>query len=262
MPTLAMELDAVKNILKDILSDLDIGFRTLGSKPLKMEISEVISNGVKPTSALLDPYQCCLLRDDIDRCISDSNTNVWRDSINSDKRIYGFETISRSFHDIFDVEKLREIGEAYLGRSIVCYFALAARLDTVAKNIGSGGGWHRDSAFSHQFKVIVYLNDVADVNGPFQYLLGSHRTSSKFREFGFKSLDNTRYLESNIKPFFDRVHTFTGKEGDALYVDTRGVHRGMPIKNGTRYAITFYFWTRNPGPKFNSYLQSKLSVLN
>jgi hypothetical protein len=252
----------MKNIFKDVLSDLDIDFRSFCSNPLKKEVSEVISNGVTSVPALLAPYQCNFLRDDIDRCILDSNTNVWRDNINSDKRIYGFETISQSFHDIFDVEHLRGIGEAYLGRSIVCYFALAARLDAVAENIGSGGGWHRDSAFSHQFKVIVYLNDVSDENGPFQYLLGSHRTRSKFEEFGFKGLGNTRYQESKIEPFFERVQTFTGKEGDGLYVDTRGVHRGKPIARGARYAITFYFWTRSPGAKFNSYLQSELSILN
>ena len=37
----------------------------------------------------------------------------------------------------------------------------------------SGGGWHRDHHFE-LFKVMVYLSDVNEKNGPFSYIEKSH----------------------------------------------------------------------------------------
>ncbi len=39
----------------------------------------------------------------------------------------------------------------------------------------------------------------------------------------------------------DRLKTLTGKAGTLVLVDTSIIHRGIPVKNGIRYALTNYF---------------------
>src|SRR5947208_506487 len=51
---------------------------------------------------------------------------------------------------------------------------LAKVIDAIPENNGSGDGWHRDG-HSFQFKSILYLSDVNDTNGPFEFLPGSHK---------------------------------------------------------------------------------------
>ena len=38
-------------------------------------------------------------------------------------------------------------------------------------NLGSGGGWHRDTFFKKQLKFIIYLSDVGEKNGELFYKL-------------------------------------------------------------------------------------------
>ncbi|SNB54890.1 Phytanoyl-CoA dioxygenase (PhyH) [Marinobacter sp. es.042] len=253
----------MKMVVKDIVSDMDLFIRSFRSPAQRQALRELRLEGVQLVGSILDQEDCLQLRDEIDRYVIDGGVKVWTDDLNSDKRIYGFELVSESFSRLFDVDKLRRVGEAYLGKKIVSYFALAARLDAVPGNIGSGGGWHRDSAFSHQFKVIVYLDNVSELNGPFQYLSRSHLTRSKMKDFGISGSGATRFKPGEIVHLEDQLRTVTGSAGDALYVDTRGVHRGKPIEHGTRYAITFYFWTKEPPrSKFEQYLQAGMSTFN
>ncbi len=249
----------MKELLKDILTEFDIEGRRVFKPRSEADIPGLRHEGIAVRRNFISPQQCDRLRSQIDEALNDNKVIAWRDSFDSDNRIYGFESICPDFQDIFPLDELRAIGESYLGRRIVCYFALAARLDASEGNVGSGGGWHRDSAHSHQYKVIFYLSNVSEANGPFQYIRGSHRSIAKLRAFGLNQLGQTRFSPDEIKQFQSSIRTVSGEAGDAIFVDTRGIHRGHPIQKESRYAITFYFWTTAPLGKFDDLLQVSLS---
>ena len=124
---------------------------------------------------------------------------------------------------------------------------LAAKLVFKENNKGSGGGWHRDSVNMNEFKAILYLSDVKEANGPFTYLLGSHNDQNvvdSIRDCGVK-YNQLRLSENEVSiienKFKLKKTTFTAKAGTLILVDTRGIHIGSPIKEGTRYALTNYY---------------------
>jgi len=165
---------------------------------------------------------------------------VWSDQIGSDIRIIGFENLIPEYIKHFNVPShIREI-EAYTGRKVRSWFLMANRTSAISGNLGSGGGYHRDSPYSHQIKCIWYLSDVKENNGPFQVVLNSHRNLVKNRR---------RYPLGQLR--FDRIEddmvSVLGKKGTLVICDTKCIHRGKPIESGSRYAVTLY-----TSPKENS----------
>jgi hypothetical protein len=57
---------------------------------------------------------------------------------------------------------------------------------------------------------------------------------------------NTRFTVEEINELIkkdpERLLTFTAKAGTLLFVDTSLLHRGAPIKKGSRYALTNYYY--------------------
>lgn len=121
---------------------------------------------------------------------------------------------------------------------------MANRVEAKKNNLGSGGGWHRDD-INFQFKAIIYLCDVDNNNGPFQLLENSNTFLSMIKD-SIKSkfnILNTRIKNNNIALLDQkRVKTITGKAGTLILVDTSLIHRGKPLINGFRYALTNYYY--------------------
>jgi len=108
----------------------------------------------------------------------------------------------------------------------------------------SGAGWHRDN-HNCQFKTIMYLSDVNEKNGCFQWITNS---SKKFigypppRTIGY----NTRFHDATIEKIIktnacDLVEVCEDK-GTIILADTTYIHRGKIIEGGERKAITQYFF--------------------
>lgn len=168
----------------------------------------------------------------------------------NDKRIFGIEKLSEVHKKLFHDEKFfKEIGEAYLGDELVLQTTMAAKIvPQENQKYGSGGGWHRDS-FSRQFKAIAYLDDVQIENGPFMYIKGSH-TLANIKKVLFKlknhiPISSFRYTNDEIeeccKILNKEITYFTAPKGTLILADIRGLHTGMPIKEGHRYAIFNYY---------------------
>ncbi|UTJ07344.1 phytanoyl-CoA dioxygenase family protein [Arcobacter roscoffensis] len=168
----------------------------------------------------------------------------------NDKRIFGIEKISpihkRLFHDNNDFKK---IGEAYLGDDLVLQTTMAAKITTDNnQKFGSGGSWHRDS-FSRQFKAIAYLSDVEMSNGPFMYIKGSHTLKNikkvLFKLRNHKPISSFRYNDDEIKEcckiLDSEISYFTAPKGTLILADIRGLHTGMSIEEGHRYAVFNYY---------------------
>jgi len=107
----------------------------------------------------------------------------------------------------------------------------------------SGAGWHRDN-HDCQFKVIVYLSDVNERNGNFQFL-----TNSSKHHIGYPTPRTTSYntrfsdevVEGLIKDNVELIN-IVGKKGTVLLANTIYIHRGNIIQEGDRKAITQYYF--------------------
>lgn len=220
------------------------------------------TRGVHVIPNFFSPKECEFMRDEINRLIEKYSDRVLRDSVDSDKRVFGANLASKVFHDYFHNEFIRSIVSDFERASEIRGFTMAARMDFKSGNLGSGNGWHRDSAHYTQLKSIVYLSNTEIENGPFQYLVGSHTPTAFIRGMikGLYRWDQFRFSEDEIKNYTEafpehKLTSFPAAEGTLILADTRGLHRGAPIQSGSRYAATNYFFAdMDPPPHLLSHL--------
>ncbi len=88
--------------------------------------------------------------------------------------------------------------------------------------------FHRDVDDLNFIKLFVYLTDVAEENGPHEYIRGSHIDGRLSRI--------QRYSDNQILETFgtDRLVRFIGAAGSAFLENTYGLHRGQPVQAGRR----------------------------
>ena len=88
--------------------------------------------------------------------------------------------------------------------------------------------WHRDYNDKHLLKVFLYLVDVDESMGPFQFVAGSQPGGPYEDAWGWQPLGQNypteQELESRIPA--SAVQTFTGPAGTLLFCNTAGFHRG------------------------------------
>jgi ectoine hydroxylase-related dioxygenase (phytanoyl-CoA dioxygenase family) len=178
----------------------------------------------------------------------DNNQRYIHPSTPYDKRIHGVEHLDSNF-DIFSKHPLLlEIANIYLQEEAKVAFTLGAILESSIDNPGSGGGWHRDN-FTRQFKAMVYLSDVDSSHGPFQIIEKSHHLIQTIKDnyITQQPYKNARFTDDAIslllsKTGQNRIHTLTAKAGTVLLFDSSTIHRGAPIQEGVRAALTNYFY--------------------
>lgn len=181
----------------------------------------------------------------------------------SDSRLYGAENISNKINIFSKDDLLISVANKFNKKNTQLGFTLAAKMPYQKNSKGSGEGWHRD-AFFRQFKALLYLNDVGINNGPFEIIQNSNKYKNLLEDIEIGNLDYMQYRlseEEICKIIFkepQRKKTILGEMGTLILVDTSTIHRGSPIKNGTRYAITNYYYTLN---QIDEELYKKFNVL-
>lgn len=205
----------------------------------------------------INPEKAQELKLVIDQLIQQKETLTWNDESGSDIRIFGIEKYKPEFKKIFFNEELINLFREYLNYDELYSFVMANKLSYKSNNLGSGGGWHRDTYMNKQLKFILYLSDVEQKNGPFEYVLGSHHVTSKIIDLPGQVLekDIRRYNKGNLKG-----QIFTGKAGDLLIADTSGIHRGTPIVESVRYAATLYSHNNEFSPSVKKELPEGLDL--
>lgn len=188
---------------------------------------------------------CC---SEIDKLIRSYPESVQRYSGGSDKRMFGAEAVSSLIRKFHEDSFPRKVGEILGGYELYNFATLSARIDASSENNGSGDGWHRDG-HGFQFKSIVYLSDVSEDNGPFEYLIGSHknwRAALDSAWGGLQPAPATRYEVAAIErmnSLYGRTQkSFPASAGTLVLSATAGIHRGRPLRAGTRYALTNYYY--------------------
>lgn len=232
----------------------------------KLLVEQIKKYGYAIIPNFYDRGTCNKFINQINKFMSNHPTLIKRDKLNSDNRIFGAEYISPLFKKSLKkmISFTKKIGRVYLRQDISLFMMMANRVIHKKKNIGSGGGWHKDS-FSKQFKSILYLNDVNKTNGAFQIIKNSnndlfmlkliHKLGKKFPVTRFSNNEINKFVKNKNK----QVVNLTGKAGTLILVDTSIIHRGSPLLNGKRFAITNYFYPKNKLKDYKGHFNPKLS---
>jgi Phytanoyl-CoA dioxygenase (PhyH) len=201
-------------------------------------------DGVVVVPRYLDAGRCALLKSEVDRVIATQGGYVHR---RADERVYGAEVVSEPIRSVHDDAHLESLARAYQRAPTVNGFTLAARLAYTDGKRGSGPGWHRDNWFQ-QFKAIIYLTEVTEDSGPFELILRSHRAAPRaadMRRYGFRfkqGVFSEAEIDALVRHEPDRLFTAMGAAGTLILVDTSTAHRGAPIREAVRYALTNYYY--------------------
>ena len=240
----------IQNFLNDIFSQASIKLNVEEQKILM----DIKSKGFYVIPNFYSERECVEIKNEIDNLLEKCKDQVIVDFADSDHRLWGADRVSPLISKFFTNQFINKIVHRHQKTDKLVGFTLAARLDYKPGNPGSGDGWHRDTAHSKQIKSILYLSDVNPTSGPFQYIKDSHRSYNVIRDMhtGQFDLNQSRFTDDEITKLLEknkeRLETFTAKAGTLILVNTRGLHRGMPIENSSRYALTNYFWSNQEIP--------------
>lgn len=132
-------------------------------------------------------------------------------------------------------EQLLTLAEQYLGckptlSSLMLRWSLPA--DTPA---GNAQRFHRDADDWRYMKVMVYLTDVSEDNGPFVYVLGTHNEAAPVRiKIETDDAIVQRYGSERIK-------VVTAARGAGFAVDTSGIHKGAMPRTSSRLMLQIQY---------------------
>lgn len=209
-------------------------------------LAKLEADGICIVENFWSEESCARARGEVDRII-EQYPNYVNGNAKADQRVYGANNASELIAAFANDLMLVSVASAYNHVSTIPAFTLAARMPTSRDNQGSGEGWHRD-AFLRQFKAILYLSDVGPSNGPFQMIRDSHRGKRVVSDMCAGHLKYMQYrltnpeIEQIIADDPARKITYTARAGTLILVDTSTLHRGQPIEDGTRYALTNYYF--------------------
>lgn len=205
---------------------------------------QIKKNGFFVFDNFFDKNICEKIINQIDTFKENNKNLIWQDENDCEFRIFGSEKIDEEIKNFFSNKKLINVGSKCLGRRVLNLMTMANMIKGEKKNLGSGGGWHRDD-INFQFKAIVYLCDVNDENGPFQIVKNSNKFFNIIKDsMKLKvSVLHSRIEDKSISLLDQkRIETIKGKAGTLILVDTSLIHRGKPLVNGCRYALTNYYY--------------------
>ena len=88
--------------------------------------------------------------------------------------------------------------------------------------------WHRDYNDQHLLKVFLYLVDVDDAMGPFQYVPGSQPGGQYADAWPWEPLGTNYPTEEELEALIPStsVRAFTAPKGTLIFCNTAGFHRG------------------------------------
>ena len=221
--------------MKYLLYDLKYQINEIYTKSINsIDYSEFKKTGFLVKRNFISKEDCNNFINQIDLNIKNGQVS-WADETMSDHRIFDFKS-----KDIF--KSLNNLYQKYISKKSCNKFIMANRLTYKKDNKGSGGGWHRDNLNRRQLKYMIYLNDVNEDNGAFEYIPNSHNNRSKFLTNGFSN-HVYRYSSEEINHFYDNKSIkFSAEAGTLIIFDSSGLHRGSPVKKGVRYAFTQYMF--------------------
>lgn len=245
-------LNAFKLLASEVIFKLNYPFNLSNENEI---LKKIKYEGYAQIDNFISRSECEELIGYVDEIIIKEKEFVSVESDGNDLRIYGVDRLTKVFDIKKQLDLVSSIHKLFYFPKKKDSFTLLGKISFKEGNKGSGTGWHRDSPFSHQFKTILYLSDVTNNNGPFQYLPKSHKFNNllKISDRLQKPLNEDRFTDAEIDTLIkqgaiDEPITFCANQGTLILVDTRGLHRGKPLLSDNRYALTSYNYS-NKLPK-------------
>ncbi len=151
-------------------------------------------------------------------------------------------------------QRLLNIVENYLGLP-VAYHGAYFRRDIVNEVQRKTRLWHMDKEDRKVLKIIVYLNNVGDDGGPFQYIPQSFTsTAASFLRYNYEYIQE-KTMQRVIPP--SNWKSCTGLSGTVVFAATGSIfHRGKLPLASDRFAVFFDYTSRQPQHPF--YCKSSL----
>jgi hypothetical protein len=103
--------------------------------------------------------------------------------------------------------------------------------------------WHRDFNDRHLLKVFIYLSDVDDEAGPFEYVPRSAPGNELGDLWGWRPMGDSYPPQGELAERIAGrpVQTFTGAKGTMIFCNTSGFHRGGFATGKPRVLATFTY---------------------
>jgi Phytanoyl-CoA dioxygenase (PhyH) len=146
--------------------------------------------------------------------------------------------------------RLLKIIENYLGLP-VAFQGVHLRKDFPNKNQFGTLLWHKDSEDRRMIKIIIYLNDVEEKHGPFEYIplsltsfpaVNSYRVDYKLRQSNYLGINDDQLNKIIPKSAWKSC---LGPAGTVIIADPRtALHHGT-LRSQERPAL-FFVYTANP----------------
>lgn len=135
--------------------------------------------------------------------------------------------------------RFQSLARRYLNAEPVCDLVAAWRSFPTDNKLDLNAAaqmWHFDLDSTRWIKIFIYLTDVSFENGPHQMIAKTHNMLPLWiwRDGRFTNGQLSRRLVDNTK-------TVVGKAGTIVAVDTRALHRGLPLVSGYRDIIQVQF---------------------
>lgn len=215
-------------------------------------VDEIRREGIACLPDFLSPSDCATLRDWID----DETSRRYRERPWIKERgIIGAETMHPLIGDFYRSALPHATAEAILANRMIPAFTEASKIVARPDARRSYSGWHRDTLF-RELKAIVYLSDVEEEDGAFEYLPGSLSLGNVLGDINQIGL---RYPERHLnEEQIDRLiesgrytpRIVCAPAGTLLLCNTAALHRRRACRGRSRYSLTnSYFETFNYTPQ-------------
>lgn len=162
-------------------------------------------------------------------------------------RLKQIDTISETSKQFYEHAMINSLARAYVAPNVQSYVRMA-ELKVKVDGLKEVDLPHMDD-WKHRFKAFLYLSDVGERQAPFVFYKGSTIQGMwRFR----KELEHRKYggpgpiLTPSYLAYFSKKYGFeeriiTGKAGTLILFDGRGIHRGTPLREGSRMVMANYF---------------------
>jgi hypothetical protein len=142
-----------------------------------------------------------------------------------------------------------DLAEGYIGLPVRYLGVEVKRERAGGSDVEMIRRWHMDIEDHRMLKIIIYLNDVDDDGGPFEYL-DRERTVAVIRALNYRDRYQLGYAIDQVVP--DRTgRRLTGARLTAVYADTcRILHRATAPTAEDRYSLTFQYSSMTPRHAF------------